>query len=169
MKSNRKLSEERSFPSTLMERGTSGRTLTAAFRKASAGGGGERDGEREEGREVTRKKGGSQGKERGKITMLGTAETKQTELTIVSSCVAGIFTPGLKSERKQLLTLGKTLVRQRNLTRQQVEAETAEDAAERRDGDETVGGARLGESERQQRDRQLCSECNIRVSRNLFL
>lgn len=83
MKSNRKLSEERSFPSTLMERGTSGRTLTAAFRKASAGGGGEKDGEREEGREVTRKKGGSQGKERGKITMLGTAETKQTELTIV--------------------------------------------------------------------------------------
>lgn len=38
MKSRRKLSEERSFPSTLMERGTSGRILTAAFRKASAGG-----------------------------------------------------------------------------------------------------------------------------------
>ena len=38
MKSSRKLSEERSFPSTLMERGTSGRILTAAFRKASAGG-----------------------------------------------------------------------------------------------------------------------------------
>lgn len=37
MKSSRKLSEERSFPSTLMERGTSGRMLTAAFRKASAG------------------------------------------------------------------------------------------------------------------------------------
>lgn len=38
MKSSRKLSEERSFPSTLMERGTSGRILTAAFRKASANG-----------------------------------------------------------------------------------------------------------------------------------
>lgn len=38
MKSSRKLSEERSFPSTLMERGTSGRILTAALRKASAGG-----------------------------------------------------------------------------------------------------------------------------------
>lgn len=38
MKSSRKLSEDRSFPSTLMERGTSGRRLTAAFRKASAGG-----------------------------------------------------------------------------------------------------------------------------------
>lgn len=38
MKSSKKLSEERSFPSTLMERGTSGRILTAAFRKASAGG-----------------------------------------------------------------------------------------------------------------------------------
>lgn len=38
MKSSKKLSEERSFPSTLMERGTSGRRLTAAFRKASAGG-----------------------------------------------------------------------------------------------------------------------------------
>ena len=38
MKSSRKLSEERSFPSTLMERGTSGRILTAAFKKASAGG-----------------------------------------------------------------------------------------------------------------------------------
>lgn len=38
MKSSRKLSEERSFPSMLMERGTSGRMLTAAFRKASAGG-----------------------------------------------------------------------------------------------------------------------------------
>lgn len=42
MKSNKKLSEERSFPSTLMERGTSGRMLTAAFRKASAGGDEER-------------------------------------------------------------------------------------------------------------------------------
>lgn len=38
MKSSRKLSEERSFPSTLMERGTSGRILTAAFKKASAAG-----------------------------------------------------------------------------------------------------------------------------------
>lgn len=38
MKSSRKLSEERSFPSTLMERGTSGRRLTAALRKASARG-----------------------------------------------------------------------------------------------------------------------------------
>lgn len=39
MKSSRKLSEERSFPSTLMERGTSGRILIAAFRKASANAG----------------------------------------------------------------------------------------------------------------------------------
>lgn len=72
MKSSRKLSEERSFPSTLMERGTSGRRLTAAFRKASAGG---VDGEREKrGRknvvEATRKKirmgGNSQRREKGK-------------------------------------------------------------------------------------------------------
>lgn len=74
MKSSRKLSEERSFPSTLMERGTSGRRLTAAFRKASAGG---VDGEREKrGRkevvEATRKKSGwevtvkGEKKERGK-------------------------------------------------------------------------------------------------------
>jgi len=41
------------------------------------------------------------------------------------------------------LTLGETLIGQRDLAGQQVEAETAEDAAERRDGDETVGGARL--------------------------
>lgn len=38
MKSSRKFSEERNFPSTLMERGTSGRMLTAALRKASAKG-----------------------------------------------------------------------------------------------------------------------------------
>lgn len=38
MKSSRKFSEERNFPSTLMERGTSGRILTAALRKASAKG-----------------------------------------------------------------------------------------------------------------------------------
>lgn len=37
-KSSRKFSEERNFPSTLMERGTSGRMLTAALRKASAKG-----------------------------------------------------------------------------------------------------------------------------------
>lgn len=48
MKSSRKLSEERSFPSTLMERGTSGRTLTAAFRKASAGGVENKDKDRRE-------------------------------------------------------------------------------------------------------------------------
>lgn len=48
MKSSRKLSEERSLPSTLMERGTSGRTLTAAFRKASAGGVENKDKDRRE-------------------------------------------------------------------------------------------------------------------------
>lgn len=36
MKSSRKLSEERCFPSTLMVRGTSGSILTAALKKASA-------------------------------------------------------------------------------------------------------------------------------------
>lgn len=45
------------MPSTLMERGTSGRRLTAVFRKASAGGRQQNDEEREEGREVTRKRG----------------------------------------------------------------------------------------------------------------
>ncbi len=59
MKSSRKLSEERSFPSTLMERGTSGRILTAALRKASAGGEERRSyrGKREERREVQGKDG----------------------------------------------------------------------------------------------------------------
>lgn len=46
-----------------------------------------------------------------------------------------------------LLTLGETLVGQCNLTGQQIEAETTEDAAKRRDGDETVGGTRLEERE----------------------
>lgn len=45
--------------------------------------------------------------------------------------------------RKLLLTLRETLVRQRHLTREQVEAEAVEDAAERWGGDETVGGTRL--------------------------
>lgn len=44
---------------------------------------------------------------------------------------------------RQLLTLGQTLIGQSNLTGQQVEAESTEDAAERRDGDETVGGTCL--------------------------
>lgn len=60
MKSRRKLSDERSFPSTLMERGTSGRILTAAFRKASAGGV-----ERREAR------GGKEGDERWEVTRKG--------------------------------------------------------------------------------------------------
>lgn len=57
MKSSRKLSDARSFPSTLMERGTSGRRLTAAFRKASAVGVERRREKRgrEAGSEVTRK------------------------------------------------------------------------------------------------------------------
>lgn len=46
---------------------------------------------------------------------------------------------------RQLLTLGQTLIGQSNLTGQQVEAESTEDAAERRDGDETVGGTCLKE------------------------
>lgn len=37
----------------------------------------------------------------------------------------------------------ETLICQRDLTRQQIEVESAEDAAERRDGDKTVGGACL--------------------------
>lgn len=45
----------------------------------------------------------------------------------------------------RLLTLGQTLVGQRHLTREQIEAETTEDAAERRDGDEAVGGTCLEE------------------------
>jgi len=49
----------------------------------------------------------------------------------------------LKAKMKHKLTLGETLVGQRNLTRQQVEVEAAEDAAERRYGDETVGSTRL--------------------------
>lgn len=48
---------------------------------------------------------------------------------------------------RQLLTLGQTLIGQSNLTGQQVEAESTEDAAERRDGDETVGGTCLKERE----------------------
>lgn len=68
---------------------------------------------------------------------------------------------------KQLFTLGETLVGQRHLTRQKIEVETTEDAAERRDGDETVGSTRL----QQRRDveklmnQQLWTEmCNRRLS-----
>lgn len=46
---------------------------------------------------------------------------------------------------RQLLTLREALVGQGNLTGQQIEVEAAEDAAERRDGDETVGGTCLGD------------------------
>lgn len=41
----------------------------------------------------------------------------------------------------------ETLICQRDLTRQQIEAESAEDAAERRDGDKTIGGACLVDRE----------------------
>lgn len=44
-------------------------------------------------------------------------------------------------------TLRETLICQCDLTRQQIEAESAEDAAERRDGDKTVGGACLVDRE----------------------
>lgn len=40
---------------------------------------------------------------------------------------------------EDVLTLRETLVGQGDLTGQQVEVEAAEDAAERRDGDEAVG------------------------------
>lgn len=53
--------------------------------------------------------------------------------------------PGLLNPRATLLTLRKTLIGQRNLTREQIKAETTENAAEGRDGDETVGSARLEE------------------------
>lgn len=43
------------------------------------------------------------------------------------------------------LTLREALIGQGDLAGQQVEAEAAEDAAERRDGDEAVGGARLAD------------------------
>lgn len=48
-------------------------------------------------------------------------------------------------ERRVQLTLRETLIGQSDLAGQQVEAEAAEDAAERRDGDEAVGGARLAD------------------------
>lgn len=43
------------------------------------------------------------------------------------------------------LTLRETLIGQGDLAGQQVEAEAAEDAAERRDGDEAVGGTSLAD------------------------
>lgn len=106
MKSSRKLSEERSFPSTLMERGTSGRRLTAAFRKASA-----------------RERQGRETRLRVRREYMG--EEKE---------IGG---------RRVKLTLREALIGQGHLAGQQVEAEAAEDAAERRDGDEAVGSAGL--------------------------
>lgn len=59
----------------------------------------------------------------------------------------------------------ETLIRQGDLTRQQIEAESAEDAAERRDGDKTVGGACLVDRE----TGNQTVEANTRIVFFLFL
>lgn len=126
IKSTRQLSEERSFPSTLMERGTSGRMLTAAFRKASAG--------RRKVENESEKAWEGQEKQKWSQYSKNIRDTSFDQLNLK-----------LKSRMRQLLTLGQTLIGQSNLTGQQVEAESTEDVAERRDGDETVGGTCLKE------------------------
>lgn len=60
-------------------------------------------------------------------------------------------------EGQETLTLRQTLVGQGDLTGQQVEVKAREDAAERRDGDEAVGGARL-----QNRHRQSLPGCTLK-------
>lgn len=60
---------------------------------------------------------------------------------------------------RQLLTLGQTLIGQSNLTGQQIEAESTEDAAERWDGDETVGGTCLYEREEEENFMQCFYFC----------
>lgn len=49
-----------------------------------------------------------------------------------------------------MLTLGQTLVGERDLPREEVEAETVENAAERRDGDEAVSCTRLEKNKNEQ-------------------
>lgn len=66
------------------------------------------------------------------------------------------------------LTLREALIGQGHLTGQQVEAEAAEDAAERRDGDEAVGGARLvdrgtGSQDKRKSPRQFPSPTEKKV------